>query len=268
MSSHGVRKFDPETQLEPGSSMLIIGKRRSGKTYLLYDLFSYNEGAFRYGVILTPTSTTKELFKTCMPESMIYRHDVDRLAQLVRYIENRRDEAMEEGKPLDETFIICDDTAFDDKFMNCIALQDLFLNGRHKGITLALNLQYFKKVGPALRGNADLVFLYHDPENAVNIYKTWFSDMDRSTFLEIYRECTKGYGCLVLDSARAARSKNWHDYVFWYEARHVDDIPPYKLVSDDFFALANKGTRKRNNKKDAKRIIRLGPEGKILDSDE
>lgn len=263
MTSHGVRRFDPETQLEPGASILIIGMRRSGKTYLLYDLFSYMEGWFRYGVLYTPTGSTQQLFKSCIPKTMIYRHGVERLQSFIRFVEGRHDAALEEGRRPDETFLICDDTAFDDKFMGCTALGDIFLNGRHKGLTLALNLQYFKKVGPALRGNADLVFIYYDPENEDEIYKTWFRGMDKKTFKEIYKECTQGYGCLVMDAARRARSRNWHDYVYWYEAAHVDDIPAYRLVHDDFFALNDKGTRKPETS-ETKRIIRLGPEGKIM----
>lgn len=61
-----VKYFDMDNQVMPGASILIIGKRCSGKSSLLFDMLSRICKFFNYGLALTPTQAAgRSLKRVC-----------------------------------------------------------------------------------------------------------------------------------------------------------------------------------------------------------
>lgn len=268
-----IRYFDMERNLMPGLTGLIIGKRCSGKSILMFDIISRMEGWFNFGMALSPTQSSRKKFEACMPPLLIDKQSPERLDAFVQLINRLYDKATSQGAEPRKTYLLCDDTAYDDKFMRCKTLSEIFLNGRNFGCTCVLVLQYLMKVGPDLRGNADFVFVFWDnnAKNQDKIHEFWFNMMPKKTFREVFSECTKNYGCLVMDVRKSATSRDWHDCVFWYKARVPADIPAFTLCDPDFFRLTDFCTVEDDDGNSARdgsseRVWRLGPDGRIFDA--
>lgn len=217
MAQKRVRYFDV-TSLVPGSTIIIIGKRSSGKSVLQYDLMSRMKGWFSFGLALTPTQSSVEQLCQCMPRSFIAEQSPERLGIFLRMIKRLADKATREGREPRGSFLFCDDTAFDDKFMRCKALSEVFLNGRHSGVTVCLTLQYVMKIAPDTRSNADYVFVAYTNNmgDRKKIREAWFAMLTPKEFDELFDEATKNYGVLVLDSRASATSRDWRNCIFWY----------------------------------------------------
>jgi len=258
-------------QLMPGLTALIVGKRNSGKSILLFDIMSNMAGWFSYGLALSPTQGSRQKFGTCMPSMFIDKQSPERLENYVKLVNNTYDKDIARGRTPRKTYLICDDTAFDDKFMRCTTLQEIFLNGRQFGTTCIVAVQYVMKCSPSLRSNADFVFCFWDnnKKNQEKIHEYWFNMMPRKVFLEVFSECTKDYGVLVMDIRASATSRDWHDCVFWYKAD--PEVPAFTFCDPDFFLMAdycaiNEMDGKRMQAETRDRVWRLGPDGRPFDA--
>ncbi len=256
-----------------GATILIIGKRASGKSSLLFDILSHIAHFFQFGLALTPTQSSRMKFASCMPSALIDRQSPERLQQFVAVVNSLYDKAITMGKEPRRSYLLCDDTAFDDKFMRCKTLSEVFLNGRNFGMSCIIVLQYLMKVGPDLRGNADFVFVFWDnnAKNQEKIREFWFNMMPKKTFQDVFNECTKNYSCLVMDVRKSATSRDWHDCVYWYKARLPEDIEPFTMCDHDFFKLndhcqARDCEQRKIKESSSERVWRLGPDGKIFDA--
>ena len=178
-----IQYFDVPGQIMAGATILIIGKRASGKSSLLFDILSHIAHFFQFGLALTPTQSSRMKFASCMPSALIDRQSPERLQQFIAVVNSLYDKAITMGKEPRRSYLLCDDTAFDDKFMRCKTLSEVFLNGRNFGMTCILVLQYIMKVGPDLRGNADFVFVFWDnnSKNQEKIREFWFNMMPKKT---------------------------------------------------------------------------------------
>ena len=266
-----VQYFDME-QIMPGASILIIGKRCSGKSNLLFDIMSRIAPWFSYGLALTPTQSSKAKFSRCIPSLFIDRQSPERLENYVKQVNSFYDAAVGGGKEPKKTFLLCDDTAFDKKFMNSKTLSEVFLNGRNFGMTCILVLQYLMRVGPDLRCNADFVFVFWDNTdlNQENIRKFWFNMMPKEIFTDVFSAVTKDYSCMVMDVRKSATSRDWKECVFWYKATLADEIPSFQMCEPDFFKMNDfckvEGASDRKVQENSADVVwRLGPDGKVYD---
>lgn len=266
-----VEFFDMARQLIPGSTSLIVGKRCSGKSVLLFDIMSHMAGWFNFGLALSPTQSSRQAFAKCMPTMFIHKQSPEKLEQYVTMVNQMYDKAIALGQPTRTSYLICDDTAFDHKFMRCKTLQEVFLNGRQFGLTCVIVAQYIMTISPALRGNSDFVFVFWDnnSKNQDKIWEFWFNMMDKKTFREVFSACTRDFSCLVMDVRASATSRDWHECVFWYKAR--TQPPPFTFCDRDFFLLDDyckvQDSETRQIKQSGReRVWRLGLDGRIFDA--
>lgn len=265
-----VQYFDME-QMMPGCTVLIVGKRCTGKSVLEFDILAHMSGWFSFGLALTPTQSSKERFEQCMPSAFIDVQSPERLEQHVSMAKAMYNRASTKGEPTRASFVVLDDTAFDDRFMRCKPLQELWMNGRQFGCTCLCVSQYIMKCSPTLRCNSDFVFLFWDnnQKNQEMLWKYWGGMMDKATFYEVFSECTQDYSVLVIDVRRSATSRDWRDCVFWYKA---DTAPrQFSLCDKDFFKLDKYCRVEDAEEREVKatttnKIMRLGPDGLLYNT--
>lgn len=225
MQSLKLKKFDPRTmekrRIDPNKgppTIIIIGSRGTGKTYLVEDLMYY----FRKipaGMIITGSEASSESFSKFFPKSFIYDEvDTDRIEKIAHTQQKLR----KKNTPGDySSLLLFDDCGYDKSITRKKIIKKIFCNGRHLKILLMMTVQYCKDIPPDLRSNADYVFILREnvQESRKKLWKEYAGIIpDFDTFNEIMNVCTDNRGILVVDNTSISNEVT--DNIFWYRARN------------------------------------------------
>lgn len=226
-----IRKFDL-TKMQKDSTICIIGKRRSGKSFLMRDIL-YHFQDFPKGVVISETESANPFFKNFVPDSFIYDNVTPDLLNMIIQRQKRRIQ-LSGNKDKARMFLVMDDClASASKWKNSDAIKELFMNGRHLAIFYIVTLQYMKGISPDLRGNLDYIFVFKDTVigNRRKLYETFAGAIPSfELFCSILDMCTEDYKCLVFSAA--GDSNRMEDCVFWYKA---EDHGPFKVGGKQFW---------------------------------
>jgi hypothetical protein len=221
LESVNIPQFDINS-LMPDATILILGKRRSGKSILLKDIF-YHHKQISSGVVFSGTETANPFFSEFIPDSFIYnKYDANIINKLINRQKIKVNAARErrlgvDGKTKDNNiFIVLDDMqAESETWKNDETIKNIFFNGRHYNIFFMLSLQYSMGITAALRGNIDYVFVFNEPsyKNKKKIYEDYGSIIPSfDQWCNIMDKCTEDFGCLVIKTSGASS-------VSWYKAK-------------------------------------------------
>lgn len=231
MPQFDIRAFDPST-MKSDATVLMIGKRGTGKSTLIADIMYHNKDKFKFGIGMSSTDESSGDLSRIMPRSCIFNQFSERGVKRLLALQKKR------GKKtgLDNMFIIMDDCAYDRKTLANNSIREVFMNGRHYKLFIINAVQYMMDIPTYLRGQIDYVFATRDNiiDQREKLYRFFFGMFkDYTTFSSVMDSCTNGFDCIVLDAT--ARSNNPSDCVFWYKGS--PDIPSYRLCDDVFWKL-------------------------------
>lgn len=212
----------------PDSIVLVIGKRRSGKSFLIRDLF-YHRRNIPCGIIFSGTEDASPFFSDFVPDAFIHsEYDSDLMKRILLNQKRQLKKSAasgkgdRQGKSADNNFfIVLDDMLASASTWNRDeSIKQMFLNGRHYNIMGIISMQYALGIPPTLRNNIDYVFIFNEPsiKNRKKIYEDYCSMIpDFNEFCNILDECTSNYECLVVKTT-GGNSNKLKDQVFWYKA--------------------------------------------------
>ena len=234
-----IRKFDPRKML-PHSVVLMIAKRRSGKSVLVKDLMYYKRHELLTGVAMSGTESGNGFYGSWIPPIFVFSdYDKDALQRLVD-----RQKRMTRAGKAQPVFVILDDLGFDRKVMGDKLIRELFLNGRHYKITLFLCLQYALDIPPALRSNIDYIMVLRENVFREKLYKNLFSIIPNlGTFNTIMDSVTANHGVLILDNT--SHSSKLNENIYWYRAKI--DRPAFKLGSPEAWRFSKSRCKKEED---------------------
>lgn len=262
-----LKRFNPKKMEEQRTNpkkgpptILLVGSKRTGKTTLIRDLMYYFK-RIPAGVIMTGSLTSANAFAEFFPKSCIFNHIDEAMEKRLESIIRRQNKLvrqetkdkekflkLQEKKPKSKrlpyqhtdysSLMLFDDCGYDTKFARKQTISQLFFNGRHYKILLIMAIQYCKSVPPALRNNADYVFIMKEKsiKERKKIHEEWCGMMTSKEFTRIMDVCTDNFGCLVIDNT--VSSNKIEDQVFFYKAR----FPPrkYKVGTKELWDYHNK----------------------------
>lgn len=238
MSKIRVRRFDPRI-LKMGSTILLIGRRGSGKSTMMKDIayHLWRSGRVDLSIGFSPTDISNNCLTKFMLPSLVYsswREDVvERLIQI-----QRRQFRAGRGR---QVVLIMDDIAYGGrKVFNSKVLRNIYMNGRHFGITSILAVQYAMDLPPAIRSNIDVVIAHSDPivKSRHNLWEFYFGMFRTShDFDRTMAACTREYGVIVAVNNNS-QTNLITDSVFHYRA--AMHHPPFKLCSPVYLRLHQK----------------------------
>jgi len=215
--------------------IIVIGKKDTGKSFLIRDILFNTQSCFPVGTVISGTEVANEFFQNMIPSKFIH----DKYApQIVMNVIKRqmnikqtrnKDKATKGGQSnIDpRAFLILDDCLYDASWIKEESTRYVFMNGRHIDMMTMITMQYPLGITPNLRTNVDFVFILRENilGNRRRIYENYAGMFPTfEMFCDFMDQCTENYECLVI--CNNVSSNKLEDQVFWYKA---SDHPPFRL---------------------------------------
>jgi len=255
-----LKKFNMKTisfkaEETKGPVCVLVGRRDTGKSFLVRDLLYYHQD-IPIGVVIAGTEEGNGFYGRLVPRLFIHteysssiienilKRQKGVLKQIKKELETRRRSTIDP-----RTFVILDDCLYDASWSRDKLMRLLFMNGRHWKIMLIITMQYPLGIPPTLRTNIDFVFILREPyiANRKRIYENYagmFPTLE--SFCQVMDQCTENYECLVINNN--SKSNKLSDQVFWYKADAHND---FRLGSKEFWDLSkNMGSDDEDEKYD------------------
>ena len=242
-----LRKFDMKSiQFKPnenkGPVVVLIGKRDTGKTWLVRDLLWYQQD-IPIGTVISGTEEGNGFYGKMVPRLFIHN---EYNSAIIENVLKRQKTVLKQVKKETEAykrttidpraFVILDDCLYDGTWARDKLMKLLFMNGRHWKVMLVITMQYPLGIPPTLRTNIDYVFILRENyiahrkriyENYAGMFPTF------EAFCQVMDQCTENYECLVINNN--SKSNKLNDQVFYYKADAHND---FRLGSKEFWELS------------------------------
>ena len=242
-----LKRFDMKSiSFKPNESkgpvIVLIGRRDTGKSFLVRDLLYYHQD-IPIGTVISGTEEGNGFYGKLVPKLFI--HNEYNTAIIENILKRQRGVLKQIKKEMEQfrkstidprTFVILDDCLYDNTWARDKMMRLLFMNGRHWKVMLLITMQYPLGIPPTLRTNIDYVFILREPyiANRKRIYENYagmFPTLE--SFCQVMDQCTENYECLVINNN--AKSNKLQDQVFWYKADAHND---FRLGSKEFWELS------------------------------
>lgn len=222
--------------------VVLIGKRETGKSFLVKDLLYYHRD-IPIGCIISGTEGANKFYSKMFPSSLIHGEFSDAIVK--NYLNHQKQAVLDtnkQGKDI-RSFLILDDCLYDSSWTRNKDVRALFMNGRHYKTMFIITMQYALGIPPNLRTNIDYVFILRENfiSNRKRIYEQYagmFPSFD--VFCQVMDQCTEDFNCLVINNN--AKSNKLEDQVFWYKA---DTHQDFRLCNKDVWDWHHKHLNKK-----------------------
>jgi hypothetical protein len=225
-----------------GPVIVLIGRRDTGKSFLVRDLLYYHTD-IPIGTVISGTEAGNGFYSSHVPKLFIHDEyntgiieNILKRQKTVLKQMNKEYAAYKRSNIDPRAFVILDDCLFDNSWTKDKMMRLLFMNGRHWKIMLIITMQYPLGIPPNLRTNIDYVFILREPyiANRKRIYENYAGMFPTfESFCQVMDQCTENYECLVINNN--AKSNKLYDQVFWYKAENHQN---FKLGSKEFWELS------------------------------
>jgi hypothetical protein len=195
----------------------LIGKRETGKSFLIKDLLYHNKD-IPIGIVISPTEPDNMFYESIVPKLFIHdKYKRTIVSNLIRRQKIIRGKINEEQYLCGKSninpyaFLIFDDLRQDTSWIkdNPNLIKCLFLNGR----------QY------------KLVFIFKDNINRKRLYDHYGSMFPTfEMFCQVIDQCTDNFDCLVINNT--IHSNKIEERVYWY---HAEQHESFKLGAEQYW---------------------------------
>ena len=243
-----IKKFNIETLRErcemdsrKSPMIVIIGKKDTGKSFLVRDILCNTQSAFPIGTVISGTEVANEFFQHMVPSKLIHDKYEPGIVmgvikrQLGAKTARNNDKHRGGGNSNIDTraFLILDDCLYDASWIKEESTRYVFMNGRHIDLMTIITMQYPLGITPNLRTNVDFVFILRETilGNRRRIYENYAGMFPTfEMFCQFMDQCTENFECLVI--CNGVQSNKLEDQVFWYKA---SDHPTFRMCSDSLW---------------------------------
>jgi len=225
-----------------GPVVVLIGKRDTGKSFLVRDLLYYQQ-EIPIGTVISGTEEGNGFYGKMVPRLFIHNEYnsaiIENILKRQRTVLNqvKKEIEMYKRSSIDpRAFVILDDCLYDNTWSRDKLMRLLFMNGRHWKVMLVITMQYPLGIPPTLRTNIDYVFILRENyiANRKRIYDNYAGMFPTfESFCQVMDQCTENYECLVINNN--SKSNKLQDQVFWYKADNHND---FRLGSKEFWELS------------------------------
>lgn len=233
-------RFRPDEN--KGPVVVLIGRRDTGKSFLVRDLLFYHQD-IPVGTVISGTEMGNGFYGQMVPKLFIHNEynttiieNILKRQKAVIKQYNKQVEQFKRSSMDPRCFVILDDCLYDDSWARDKMMRLLFMNGRHWKVMLVITMQYPLGVPPNLRTNVDYVFILREPykSNRERIWKNYAGMFPTfESFEQVMDQTTENYECLVVDNN--CKSNKLMESIYWYKA---ESHGPFRLGSKEFWELS------------------------------
>ena len=244
-----------------GPVIVLIGRRDTGKSYLVRDLLYYHQD-IPIGTVISGTEAGNGFYSAHVPKLFIHEEYntgiIENILKRQKTVIKQIKKEMESYKrtTIDpRAFVILDDCLYDATWTKDKMMRLLFMNGRHWKVMLVITMQYPLGIPPNLRTNIDYVFILREPyiANRKRIYENYAGMFPTfESFCQVMDQCTENYECLVINNN--CKSNKLHEQIFWYKAENHDD---FRIGPDSVWDYNNTNYTDNNSQYDEDGEIQL-----------
>ena len=228
-----LKKFDMSS-IKSDKVVLFIGKRETGKSFLVRDLLWHNRD-LPVGTVISGTEGANQFYSKMIPS--IFIHD-EYTPEIINNFVKRQGRLIKKqvgGAPeyqnIDpRAFMILDDCLYDNTCVKDKNVRSLFMNGRHYKAFFIITSQYSLGIPPNLRTNVDYVFVLRETihSNRRRLYEQYCGMFPTYEFFcTVMDQCTENFECLVIDNN--SKSSKLEQQAYWYKG---SDHPDFRLGAD------------------------------------
>ena len=206
MKALEVKRFSPQS-IPDDSVVVMIGKRRTGKSTAIADLLFYKR-YFSVGQIISGSEECAPFFSNFFPSSYIDSECkmsmIDQILKRQKKIKAKiRDLEKYEPNTLCSKFmLVFDDCLYDSKrWAQAPQIRQIFMNGRHYDIFFILAMQYVIGIGPDLRANIDYVFIFRDAsiKNRKKLWENYCAMIPSFNLFCVLMDALEPFECMVIN---------------------------------------------------------------------
>jgi hypothetical protein len=224
--------------------VVLIGKRNTGKSFLIKDLLYYHH-KLPIGTVISGTESANHFYQEIIPKMFIHGEYTAPLVDNVVKRQNlilksvNKEVALYGGNTTIDprAFLILDDCLYDSSWTKDKNVRALFMNGRHLKMFFVIAMQYPLGIPPNLRTNIDFIFILRENivANRKRIYDNYAGMFPTfEIFCQVMDQCTENFECLVIDNT--TKSNRLEDTVFWYKA---EPPPSFKVCQESYWVLSD-----------------------------
>jgi len=254
MANLNLKKFDM-SKIPKGSVIGLIGKRNTGKSFLVKDLLYYKRDV-PIGTVISASEGSNKFYSDMMPSLFVHEdyspEVINNLVKRQKLVTKKMEDQIRlYGKTnIDPyAFLIMDDMMFDaNRWLKDTNIKEIFMNGRHFNLMFLITMQFSLGMDPVFRGQLDYVFILR--ENIVSNRKRLYDHYAGmfptfEIFCQVMNQCTENYECLIIDNT--SKSNNITEQVYWYKA---DPHPPFKLGAPEFWQFHSQNVSNNTEEED------------------
>lgn len=232
-------EFDP-TQMKLDGTVVAIGKRRTGKSWVFRNLMYIMKDTFPAGIVISQTDELNKFWRQYIPKKFIYNKYEPEILDAVftrqKDILNNPNYTDEEKEEKARFFIILDDVISDPRLRYDANLMELFVAGRHYKLMIFFATQYVKAITPTIRGNTDYVFLMKTMQGGAReaLYEDFCDFLTKDAFGQILDAYTEDNEVLVINTDPELKVDPT-EIMYWWKAC---DPGEFLVGSKEYWAAA------------------------------
>jgi hypothetical protein len=222
-----IKKFDM-SNLKKDGIIVLLGKRRTGKSFMVKDILFHKRNEMPMGTVISRTDKMSHFYDQFIPKICIHNiFSADILKKvLLRQVKANKEDWKHKG-----AFLLMDDCLADaSNWTKDESIKEIFFNGRWYKLLYIVTMQAPMAMPPALRTNIDytIILKNNNASDREKIYKHYAGVFPtRELFERTMDGCTEDYNSLIIDNT--THSNRLEDQVFFYKAEPHDD---FKMFSD------------------------------------
>ena len=255
--------LDIEKDILDDFTIVIIGRRRSGKSFMARWIMYHLKHRFRAGIVITGTKLNK-FWQNYVPSEFVV--DIEEIAGALESVYERQRIIKEHPEyGIDPRFFIILDDVMADKYKVRFSkqLSRAFTDGRHYGVFTLITCQDPFGIGPDLRENADLVIAFRQNQQSRkeaigdNFMDSIYAKKLRPYFLWDHTKRIDPSTGKILDQNNATekeiekgipqalvinQAKNTEDFCQVFKKATANEVPDFILGDADFWRAQKTGS--------------------------